>query len=93
MLWSPVVRHSNSKPEYDQFSHLARVEQEIKAKTHVVTVFTINQKYLQAINELRSFAAHETKELKSPVMRFLQIEEWCRRNAENASNKPMHPTA
>lgn len=25
MLWSPVVRRSNGKPEYDQFAHLERV--------------------------------------------------------------------
>ncbi len=93
MLWSPVVHHSAGKPEYDQFAHLKRVEEEIKSKTDVAIILVINAAYVQAINKLRAFARQETKELKSPVMRFLQIEEWARKNAAKASNKPMHPTA
>ena len=81
MLWSPVVRHSSGKPEYDQFVHLKRVRQEIKDKTNVDLMFIVNAEYVRAIDELRTFAAQETKELKSPVMRFLQIEAWCRKNA------------
>jgi hypothetical protein len=81
MLWSPVVRHSKGKPEYDQFVHLKRVFDDILAETGVTLQFVINADYAKAIEELREFAAQETKELKSPVMRFLQIEEWCRKNA------------
>jgi hypothetical protein len=69
------------------------LQQEIKAKTDVVLVLVVNADYVQAIDELRAFAAQETKELKSPVMRFLQIEEWSRKNAAKSSNKPIHPTA
>ncbi|MGH7323118.1 MAG: hypothetical protein ACREJ9_00540 [Candidatus Rokuibacteriota bacterium] len=93
MLWSPVVRHSDGKPEYDQFAHLKRVEEEVRAKTDITIEFVINEKYVAAIDELRAFARQETKELKSPLMRFLQIDEWSRKNAKKASNKPMHPTA
>ena len=53
--------------------------------------FVVNADYVHAINELRAFAARETKELKSPVMRFLQIEEWSRKNASKAINQPIHP--
>jgi hypothetical protein len=81
MLWSPVVRRSSGKPEYDQFRHLRRVEGEIRAQTGVGINLVINNDYLNAIGELRAFAGTETKELKSPVMRFLQIEEWTRKNA------------
>lgn len=91
MLWSPVVRHSAGKPKYDQFAHLKCVEEEIKSKTYVAVTFVINEAYVRAIDELRAFARQETKELKSPVMRFLQIEEWSRKNAGKSSNKPMHP--
>ncbi len=93
MLWSPVVRQSSGKPEYDQFAHLVRLQQEIKAKTDITLVLVINAEFVQAIDELRTFAAQETKELKSPVMRLLQIEEWSRKNAAKTSNKPMCPTA
>jgi hypothetical protein len=93
MLWSRVVRYSNGKPEYDQFAHLKRVEQEVRAKTDITVEFVINADYVAAIDELRAFARDETNELKSPLMRFLQIDEWSRKNAKKASNKPMHPTA
>src|SRR5260370_40337423 len=29
MLWSPVVRRSHGKPEYDQFAHLRRVDETV----------------------------------------------------------------
>jgi len=92
MPWSPVVRRSDGKPEYDQFAHLKRVEKEVKAKTDVTIAFVINEDYVAAVDELRAFARQETKELKSPLMRFLQIDERSRKNAKKASNKPMHPT-
>ena len=73
-----------AKPEYDQFAHLKRVRQEIKDKTSVELMLIVNAEYARAIDELRTFAAQETKELKSPVMRFLQIEAWCRKNASKS---------
>jgi hypothetical protein len=92
MLWSPVVRRSKGKPEYDQFAHLKRVEEEVKSKTGIEIIFVINKAYVEAIDELRAFARRETKELKSPVMRFLQIEEWARKNAKRESNQRPQPT-
>ena len=86
MLWSPVVHHSNGKREYDQFAHLKRLAEEIKDRTGVTLVLIVNEAYVKAIEELREFAAKETKELKSPVMRLLQIEAWCRKNAGKVSN-------
>lgn len=80
MLWSPVVRRSNGNPIYDQFGHLKRMAEEIAAKTGVKITLVINQDYVDAIDALRAFARKETKELKSPVMRFLQIDEWSRKN-------------
>jgi hypothetical protein len=80
MLWSPVVRHSNGKLEYNQFAHLKRAGSEVKKRTGVEIDLVINESYIAALDELRAFARQETKELKSPVMRLLQIEEWARRN-------------
>jgi hypothetical protein len=85
MLWSPVVRHSNGKPEYDQFAHLKRVEEEVKSRTGIEIVLVINKAFVDAIDKLRDVARDVTKELKSPVMRFLQIEEWARKNVNRQS--------
>ncbi len=80
MLWSPVVRRSKGKPEYNQFVHLKRVEDEVFSMTNVKLTLVINRTYINAMEALRAYARSETKELKSPIMRFLQIEEWARKN-------------
>jgi hypothetical protein len=82
MLWSPVVRRSRQGVQYDQFEHLRQIEDEVRARTGVSLMLVINEAYARAIDELRTFARKETKELKSPIMRFLQIEEWCRKNVD-----------
>jgi hypothetical protein len=80
MLWSPVVKRSNGNPIYDQFSHLKRMTDEILTTTGVQVTLVVNKDYVDAIDKLREFAAAETKELKSPIMRFLQIDQWSRKN-------------
>jgi hypothetical protein len=87
MLWSPVVRRSNGKSQYDQFAHLKQIADEIRSQMGVEIEFVTNEDYVTAINALRTFAARETKELKSPVMRFLQIEEWSKKNCKNIAKK------
>lgn len=85
MLWSPVVHRSSGNPTYDQFGHLMRMTEEIAGKTGIEITLVINQDYVDAIDALRAFARNETKELKSPVMRFLQIDEWSRKNLKRTS--------
>ena len=87
MLWSPVVRHSQGKPEYDQFEHLRQVRDNINKQTGIEIDFVINHRYISVLEELRAYARSETKEMKSPVMRLLQIEQWAQKNADRASNK------
>ncbi|MEX2381308.1 MAG: hypothetical protein WD490_02905 [Opitutales bacterium] len=80
MLWSPVVKDSGGKDLYNQFQHLNYVREEVLAETDVTVQFVINEDYLMAIDDLRAFAKQESKELKSPLMRFLQIEEWAKKH-------------
>lgn len=87
MLWSPVVRQSGGNPAYNQFLHLKKIANEVKTKKHVEIKFMINEEYFEAVHQLRTFARNETKELKSPVMRFLQIEEWSQKNLQNIKRR------
>jgi hypothetical protein len=80
MLWSPVVKPSKGKDEYNQFIHLQQALDEVKKKTGVEIIKVINQEYVDAINALRHVAQSETKELKSSIMRFLQIEHYATSN-------------
>lgn len=81
MLWSPIVKDSGGKEEYNQYSHLNRLRNGIEAELGERIEFMINEDYSSAIVALREYARSESKELKSPIMRFLQIEEWCRRTS------------
>jgi hypothetical protein len=80
MLWSPVVKPSNGKDEYNQFSHLQQAVDEVKKITGIEIKRVINEDCVEAINALRRIAQSETKELKSPIMRFLQIEHYATNN-------------
>jgi hypothetical protein len=87
-----AYRKPNGKTTYDQFAHIKRVEEEIAAAKGIKIILVINEDYVKAIDDLRRVARETTKELKSPIMRFLQIEEWARKNAKRALKKPVHPT-
>jgi len=47
----------------------------------------INKSYWECLGELRQYAAKETKELKSPVLRYLQIEERLNKTLRKTSSK------
>ena len=81
MLWSPVVKVSNGKDIYNQFHHLNYAIEEIESSTGVRIETIINEKYVDAIDALKEKAAAETKDLKSPIMRYLQIDHYSRKNA------------
>jgi hypothetical protein len=79
-LWSPVVKPSNGKDEYNQFRHLQYALDEVKKRTGIEIKPVINEAYVEAVNSLRRIAQSESKELKSPIMRFLQIEHYAINN-------------
>jgi hypothetical protein len=74
MLWSPILKNSKGKIEYNQLDHLNRMVEEIQIKKHVSVQLMINQDFHQAFMELKRYAATASEELKSPILRLLQIE-------------------
>lgn len=72
MLWSPVVRPN-------QMKDVNKAKEQVLSRTGKTVELIINQDYLKAIEELRKKAREADKDLKSPLMRFLQIEENLRR--------------
>lgn len=87
MLWSPVVKSGNKTPEYNQLSHISDIGSNIRAKYDVDIEFVINEQFLSCLNEMRNFAKSETSDLKCPVMRSLQIEEWLTKHVGNLAAK------
>lgn len=76
MLWTPIVKGGSKASQYNQINHVAEIGSNIKAKYGVELEFVVNEKFQRCLAEMRTFAGSQTAELKCPVMRMMQIEEW-----------------
>ena len=76
MLWSPIIKQSKDTAKHNQVKDLIEIQKNITKKYKVNIEFIVNEKFLNCVNELHEYARHETKELKSPVLRLMQIEEY-----------------
>jgi hypothetical protein len=83
MLWSPIIKRSKDSSQFNQERDLSQIGKNIHEKYGVVIDFVVNEKFLNALQELRLYASKETKELKNPVLRLLQIEEALKRHVGN----------
>lgn len=72
MLWSPIVKNQSGK--YNQLNDVTEVKKYLKEKHNVDLQLIINDTFLACLSELREFAVNQTEELKSPILRFMQIE-------------------
>lgn len=74
MLWSPIVKNTAGKIEYNQADHLTKVKTNIQKQYGVNLECVINDKFRTCLNELRAFAGTQTAELQCPLVRLMQIE-------------------
>lgn len=89
MLWSPVVKSGNKGPQYNQLGHIAEISAAIQAKYGVDIEFVINERFLACLGEMRTFSKSATADLKCPVMRLFQVEEWL---TKHVGKLPASPT-
>ncbi|KAF0106717.1 MAG: hypothetical protein FD146_2309 [Anaerolineaceae bacterium] len=75
MLWSPIVRKPRDGAKFNQMADVEAITANIQTKYGVTLECIINEKFSDCLSELREYARNETKELKSPVLRLMQIEE------------------
>lgn len=85
MLWSPIVKDSKGKIEYNQRDHLERMVAEIKKTKGVEVQLVVNEKFHAAFLELKKYAASTSEELKSPVLRLLQVEGWLEKHIKKTT--------
>lgn len=83
MLWSPVVKSGKKAPQYNQLGHIRDIDANIQAKYGVDIEFVINEKFLACLGEMRAFSKSASADLKCPVMRLFQIEEWLTKHIGN----------
>ena len=75
MLWSPIVKNQGSGAKNNQTRDIEEIQSNLRTEFGVELELIVNQAYLNCLLQLREYAAKETKELKSPMLRLMQIEE------------------
>lgn len=79
MLWSPIVKESKPGSKYNQLNMVNQVRQEILTNRNVEVELVINEIFMDKLSKLRTFSGKISEELKSPVLRLMQIEERLKR--------------
>jgi hypothetical protein len=74
MLWSPIVKNQKSGAKFNQTKDIEEIIRILLEKFNIKIEVFCNHNYRKCIDELREYALNESKELKSPVLRLLQIE-------------------
>jgi selenocysteine-specific translation elongation factor len=75
MLWSPVVKNQKASSKNNQLEDIQTIQKTIQKEYGVLIEAVINQEFSKRLERLRAYARKETKELKSSVLRLMQIEE------------------
>lgn len=87
MLWTPIVKYSGEDTKHDQIEDIQKIQDNIKRKYKTEIEFIINEKFAACLAELRKYAAEETKELKSVILRYMQVESYLDKHLENIMKK------
>ena len=74
MLWSPIVKSPKAGAKYDQLQVVNEVKDTIMATRGVAIQLVVNEQFAEALRRLREYASSRTEELKSPILRFMQLE-------------------
>ena len=83
MLWSPIVKDTKGKLEYNQMRHLTEIGANIKRQYNIDIECIVNEKFYACLKELRLYAATQTVALQCPLMRLMQIEELLGKHVSN----------
>ncbi len=75
MLWSPIVKNQGINAIHNQLNDVNEIKAILKKEFSYDLELIINHEYNECLKKLREYARKETKELKSPVLRLMQIEE------------------
>lgn len=76
MLWTPIVKiPKKDNTINNQERDIQEVVDYLKNQKGIDLKVVYNKSFLDCIEELRKIALETTQEIKSPIMRFLQIEE------------------
>lgn len=75
MFWSPIVKNQRAGAKNNQTKDIEQIKINLLQQRHIKLYDVVNETYLDYLSKLRVYAANEDKELKSPILRLMQIEE------------------
>lgn len=93
MFWSPVVKFAGKKAKNNQMRDIDQIRKNIDKKYKVKIEFIINESFDSCLKEMKEYAKKETKELKSIVLRYMQIEAYLEKHLKNISQKQKSKTS
>jgi Holliday junction resolvase-like predicted endonuclease len=85
MLWTPIIKNSRESSKHNQFRDLEEINKNIRQKYGVEIDFITNDRFLDCLTEMRKYVSNETKDIKSPVLRLMQIEEYLKSHVGNTA--------
>lgn len=80
IIWSPVVKSSREGAKNNQLKSITEIKEIMFSEFNENIETVINHEYAKCLAELRAYAASETKELQSPIMRLMQVEEYTKKH-------------
>jgi len=75
MLWSPIIKQSKAASKQNQTKDIQEIQSHFLEAHNIKLELITDQVYQECLVKLRAYAANESKELKSTILRYLQIEE------------------
>jgi len=85
MLWTPIVKNQNENAKHNQLADCLKIRNMLQDAYGIDLELIINEEFQLCLNELREYAKSETKEIKSPVLRLMQVEEYLERHLSKLS--------
>ncbi len=82
MLWTPIVKKSGQRAKHNQMRDVEEIRAILEEEHGIEIDLVINERFLSCMKEMRDYARGQTKELKSPVLRLMQIEEYLAKHVE-----------
>ena len=76
MFWSPIVKKARAGSKHDQMRDVAEIARRLKSSRGVEVELVVNEAFRRSLSALREHARKQTKALKSPVLRLMQVEEY-----------------
>jgi hypothetical protein len=87
MLWSPIVKLAGEKAKENQMKDIDQIQENIWKKYDVEIDFIINEKFDACLRKMKDYATRETKDLRSVVLRYMQIEAYLEKHLKHIERK------